>query len=167
MKKSDYAPRATAFDSYLEGKDLVGVEVGCDVGAHAQALLEYCPVEKLYLIDIWERDFYRGYCYGRIESLGFKSKVEFIHGSSAKTFERLKDKGEVFDFVYVDIVQEYNTIKEALNSWWELLKKGGVMGCRSYSPSNVELTKAVDEFVKEKGCDHIVERYHGEMIMFK
>ena len=35
-------------------KDLIGLEVGVKHGTHAEQILSYLPLKKLFLIDIWE-----------------------------------------------------------------------------------------------------------------
>ena len=165
MKSTDYAPRSAAMDAHLRGQDLRGIEVGCDVGAHAEALLRYCAVSHLVVVDLWEKDFYRGYCMGRLQSHGWKNRTEFLQMTSHSAVQHFGD--DTFDFVYIDILHDYATVKESLEDWWPKLKVGGVMGYRNYSPSNRELTRAVDEFIAQRQVEAKVESYHGEIVLFK
>lgn len=165
MKITDYAPRSAAMDAHLSGQELRGIEVGCDVGAHADALLRYCSVRHLVLVDLWEKEFYRGYCMGRIQSQGWKNRVDFLQMTSRAAAKHFGENA--FDFVYIDIRHDYESVKESLEDWWPKLKVGGVMGYRNYSPSNRELTRAVDEFIERHGIRSKVEPYHGEIVLFK
>lgn len=146
MKITDYCPRAAPFDSYLIGKNLVGLEVGTDVGAHAHAMLLHCSIEKLYLVDIWDNDYYRGYCQGRLDSAGFKHRVELFTCESHTAIKRFEV--ESLDFIYIDITHDYDTVRQSLYDWWPRLKKGGVLGYRNYASSNKDLSRAIEEFMK-------------------
>lgn len=165
MKITDFAPRASAFLTYLTGKNLTGIEVGTDVGAHAHAILQYCDIEKLFLVDIWDNDYYRGYCEGRLHSHGYKNKVELIKGVSHIAAAKF-NKPQI-DFIYIDIPHDYDTVKQSLQDWWIHLKSGGILGYRNYAVSNRELKKAVDEFILDFDLKHQVESYHGEIIIWK
>lgn len=165
MKSSDYAPRAGALDSHLKGRNLIGVEVGCDVGAHAEALLRYCDVAQLTLIDLWEKEFYRGYCQGRLQSQGWKNNVDFIQATSHVASSRFDTLH--FDFIYIDIEHDYDTVRESLEDWWPKLKFGGILGYRNYSASNHGVKQAIDEFVAQYQIESQYEKYHAEMLMFK
>lgn len=165
MKITDYAPRAGALDTYLTGTQLIGIEVGCDVGAHAEAMLQYCDINKLYLVDLWTNDFYRGYCMGRILSKGWKNNVEFIQSTSHIASEKFKS--ETFDFIYIDIAHDEKTVWESLEDWWPKLKKGGILGYRNYSPSNKGVTPTLNKFTQKYALRFNVEEYHSELIIFK
>lgn len=165
MKITDYAPRAGALDAHLKGRNLIGVEVGCDVGAHAEALLRYCDVEHLTLIDLWEKEFYRGYCVGRLQSQGWKNNVEFIKSTSHAASSRF-DLFH-FDFIYIDITHDYAIVCESLQDWWPKLKLGGILGYRNYSASNHGLKQAIEEFIEQHQIEFQYEKYHNEMLLFK
>lgn len=165
MKKSDYAPRAAAFDTYLKPAHKVGIEIGTDVGAHAEALLKYCDIEFLFLVDTWTNPFCKGYCEGRLHCQGFMKKVDLIQTASHEAALRFSNKE--FDFIYIDITHDYPTVKQSLRDWWPLLRQGGIMGYRNYSESNPDLKRAIDELIIDTGCSKSVERYHNEIILWK
>lgn len=111
MKVTDYAPRAAIFDTYLTGTNLIGAEIGTDVGSHAEAMLIYADIKHLTLVDIWDKEYYRGYCEGRLRNY---RNVTYI--------KRDCDKLDPFvvDFVYFDIPQDYDLITRMLKKWWPL-----------------------------------------------
>lgn len=164
MKPTDFAPRASAFLTYLTGTSLFGIEVGTDVGAHAHAILKYCNISKLYLVDIWNREYYLGYCEGRLYSNGYKNKVELIQADSHTASKQIFP---LFNFIYIDIPHDYKTVKQSLEDWWFHLKDGGILGYRNYSTGNPELKKACDEFVAKQRLKTEVISYQGELIIFK
>lgn len=166
MKQTDYAPRAAALDLHIK-PDSIGVEIGVDVGAHAEAILTYCNVKKLYLVDVWEREYYRGYCEGRLFSKGFGNKIEMLQMSSEKAVSQFED--ESLDFIFLDQRHEYNVVKNDLVIWWPKLKtNSGVLSLRNYAESNAGLKRAADKFIKEYWItDFKHDKYHSEIIIFK
>ena len=110
MKKTDFVPRASEMLVRLTGQNLVGAEFGAGAGAHAHALLQYCDIKFLYLVDIWDNPYVEGYCTGRLHAAGYRSKVKIIKADALKI-----NPLPVLDFVYIDMPQDYKTIKEMIN----------------------------------------------------
>lgn len=161
MKITDYAPRTGAIETYLNGKDLTGIEVGVDVGAHAESLLTYCNIRMLFLVDPWLNQICEGFCEGRLSRWRNKFKMRKQLSREAVTaFEN-----ESLDFVYIDAEHDYNSVREDLNIWWPKLKPGGVMALRNYGPRNESLKLAADEFIQGKSFE--VEKSCAELIIFK
>lgn len=162
MKVTDYAPRAAAFDTYLKGAGLVGAEIGVDVGAHAEALLSYCPVAKLYLVDPWPRDYAFGYCEGRLAR--FRHRIAMVRKQSKDAVALFAD--ESLDFLYFDQAQAGTSVAYDLEHWWPRLKVGGVLGHRNYAPVNQGLMDAVDAFAVAHKLEKIVE-FASDVILQK
>lgn len=154
MKTSDLAPRTSFFATKIK-PDTVGVEVGCDCGAHAQALLEYRHVKFLHCIDLFENLWCEGYCTGRLSR--WENRVQIIKGSS----NAIAKRGGSFDFIYIDIAHDPTTVRESLNDWWPLLKSGGILGYRNYSSCK----EGIDPWLVGKVWE--VDGYHNEIIIFK
>jgi hypothetical protein len=153
MKSTDFAPRYAAMDFYIK-PGWVGVEVGVDVGSHAEALLAI-GVEKIYLIDIWDNKWIEGYCKGRLSR--WFNRVEMIRSSSklaAKSFPEV-------DFVYIDVEHDYESVKGSLNDWLPKVKH--ILGYRNYTLPGVK--KALDEFLIGKNFK--LDQYNNEIIVFK
>lgn len=163
MKETDYAPRAAQFDALLKGQDLIVCEVGVSAGAHAHALLQYCPIKRLYLVDIWDEanGFTFGFCSGRLLSHGFGSRVEFITKESVKAAKGLPDN--FFDAIYLDQKHLYTVVKEDLLNWWPKLKSGGILGHRNYGVDVIRL--ALDDFVAQNSLSTQV--FSEEIILYK
>jgi len=161
MKVTDYAPRAAPFDTYLKGRDLVGVEVGVDVGAHAEALLTYCSVSMLHLVDPWPNPYCRGFCEGRLAR--FRSRVAMLPGKSsamAGAFELGR-----LDFAYIDQEHDEFSVASDLRSWWPRIRAGGVLGYRNYVGRGNPLDRAVDAFITENNIKSHAET--GEIVLLK
>lgn len=161
MKITDYSPRAAPFDSYLRGRDLVGAEVGVDVGAHAEALLTYCPIGMLHLIDVWPNPYCRGYCEGRLS----RFRARFSMNKSDSIFAALKFAAGSLDFAYIDQVHEGDSVAADLAAWWPAVKSGGVLGYRNYVGRGTPLDKAVEAFVKAHKIE--VVPLDGEIVLVK
>lgn len=165
MKPTDFAPRAAFMDSILKGIDLIGIEIGSDNGSHAEALLNYCSVKHLTIVDTWENKEMRGYCRGRLETKGHKNRITLITETSHEAANRFSR--QTLDFIYIDITHDYFTVKQSLEDWWGKLSSQGIIGYRNYAESNVELKRAVDEFVKEYAIKTEYSKYHNEIVLFK
>lgn len=164
MKPTDYCPRAAPFDVYLrERRHLVGVEIGVDAGAHAEALLRYCDVAQLYLVDRWPKEYHYGFCEGRLSALGFRSRFTMIQRTSSHAVDRFQP-GEL-DFIYCDETRDAATATGNVTRWWPLLKSGGLFGYRGYG-SGDPLSQALDRWVANQAN---VRRYvePGELILVK
>lgn len=160
MKSTDYCPRAAAMDVYLMGKrNLTGIEVGCDVGAHAEAMLSYLSIERLTLVDIWGNEWCQGFCEGRLSR--WQTKTEFIQSSSEDASDKFYNNS--FDFAYIDIEHDDPTVKQSLNDWWDKIKFDGILGYRNYTTCR----KAIDEFVQANNIRTEIDKYHNEIILFK
>lgn len=159
MKINDYAPRTGAIESYLTGNNLTGVEVGVDVGSHAESLLTHCDIERLYLIDIWDNPWCEGYCEGRLAR--WRNKIKMVKGESKNIVKTIKENS--LDFVYLDQQHDYNTVFDDLILWWITVKPGGMVALRNYSVETIQ--KAADTF--KHGKSAIVDKYVNELIVFK
>lgn len=164
MKSTDYCPRAAPFDVYLQGKrGLVGVEVGVDAGAHAEALLRYYDIAQLYLVDKWPKDYHYGFCEGRLSALGFRGRFTMLQRASAYAVDHFQ-MGQL-DFVYCDETRDGETASANLDRWWPLLKSGGVLGYRGYG-SGDGVSQALDRFLHgHPEIQHHIEP--GELILVK
>lgn len=162
MKITDYAPRAAPFDSYLTGRDLVGAEIGVDVGAHAEALLTYCNVAMLHLVDPWPKEYARGYCEGRLAR--FRGRFTVHAMGSIDAASRL---GQL-DFVYIDQRHDSASVTADLVAWWPLIKPGGILGHRNYAEGRGEpLDMAIEAFVAANRISTKFENYLNDVVLFK
>lgn len=161
MKITDYGPRVAPMDAYLTGRNLVGAEVGVDVGAHAEALLRYCDIRHLLLIDEWPRELQCGWCEGRLRALGFWPRVTMRQRNAHQASVEVHT--ESLDFVYIDIRHDSDTAREALEDWWPKVKPGGVLAYRQYHAPSV--AEAVDAFTARHGIRIQVEE--AEILLWR
>lgn len=164
MKITDYCPRPAPFDSYIKGKNLIGIEIGVDAGAHAEALLvNNRDIEKLYLVDIWTNPIFFGYTRGRLETKGFVRNIELIAKNSIKASERFENN--FFDFIYIDQEHDYDSVMKDLEAWFPKLKSGGLMGYRNYTNKTTPLDNAINDFLKKNSLKSFPE--YAEVIIWK
>lgn len=148
---------------------LVGVEIGVCEGFHAERILRYNDIKKLYLIDPYE--FYNGYDRSDFrqenESLEepekiflqakkrlqiYINRIEFIKKSSR---DALNDVPNNLDFVYIDGNHAYEYVKEDINLYWSKIKKDGVIGGHDFGTHCPGVSKAVSEFILENNFQKI------------
>ena len=70
-------------------------------------------------------------------------------------------KASSFDFVYIDIEHDINTVAESLTDWWQTIKPGGLMGYRNYSSCKI----AIDKWLQGKKNE--IDSYHNEIVIYK
>lgn len=163
MKITDYCPRAAPFDSCLKGWDLIGVEVGVDAGAHAEALLTYGQIAMLHLVDPWPKEYFRGYCDGRLSR--FRGRFEMHQMRSHDAARSFAEAGRDFDFVYIDQEHDEESVARDLRAWFPRVKRGGVLGYRNYVGRGIPLDHAVDVFLA--AYELKAEVLPGEIVIFK
>tara|TARA_B100000700_G_scaffold74318_1_gene82986 strand:- start:682 stop:1386 length:705 start_codon:yes stop_codon:yes gene_type:complete len=142
---------------------LVGAEIGVAYGVNASNILQILNMQKLILIDPWERaidittnDNKEKYLFHKhrheitLKKFSNNSKVEIINDFSveaAKIFDN-----HYFDFVYIDGDHSYEAVSNDLNAYYPKLKQFGVLCGDDYGhPSGLGVIQAVQEFAREKG----------------
>ena len=147
----------------IQGKDLIGVEIGVYEGEHALSLLKYLDIKKLYLIDPYiTPEEYNEVLKKRMRKAKKKAynllnrynKSIFIYKYSNNSLKEIKEK---LDFVYIDGNHEYRAVKEDIKNYWKLVKEGGVLGGHDVHnatrPHNKGVVKAVFEFALSRRLD--------------
>ena len=152
-------------------KDAICAEIGTWKGDFTKEILSRTHPRKVYLIDPYEYvGTYKKAWYGGIS--GSQEKMDEIHNSVCKRFagqiangqvEILRDKSAPalgnfndshFDWIYIDGNHTYEFVKEDLRISWKKLKNKGYLTGDDYGIQgwwDDGVTKAVDEFIKEKG----------------
>jgi len=119
------------------GKKIIAIEIGTFQGYHAENILKELNIEKLYLVDPYEEYIQEG-TLGKTK--GSLSKAERFARNKLKRFgdrifwvkkysdDAVKDFKEKVDFIYIDGNHDYKFVKEDMENYFKILKKGGVMG---------------------------------------
>jgi len=148
----------------LQGKNLIGAEIGVNSGEHSYSMFRTGKVKKLYLIDPYEE-------YSEMSDLNIAKEkaynllknenVGFIY---KKSKDAIKDIPNSLDFVYIDGAHDYDNVKKDIRNYWEKVKDGGVLGghdCANGKGFENEsangVIQAVVEFVAENNLKLYIE----------
>ena len=148
------------------GRPLEIVEVGTWKGTSAIRMASICAsagIEtKIICVDTWLGspehfgDFGNyGDLYGtfvkNVKASGYGHAIVPLALPSLQAIEVLKKYDVRPDIIYIDAAHEYLPVKMDIESYWEILKPGGVMiGDDYHEPSWPGVVQAVDEFVSTR-----------------
>lgn len=133
----------------------VVVECGTAEGIFSQEMFGW-GLDKLYLVDIWERVPFLPGCgsfeqswhdknFKRVKELfGDKENVIMLKGFSYKMAEQIPD--ESLGLAYLDAAHDYHSVKSDIDSFWGKLVKGGIMAFHDYENYDYGVNRAVREF---------------------
>lgn len=158
-----------------EKNHLVGAEIGVNAGHHAQSLLQFLDVYRLYLIDPYE--LYEEYPEGVLQYGANQPQLtgaetharSILHGHSEKivwlkdfsAFVAKNFEEESLDFVYIDGNHDYKYVREDIENFWPLTKQGGVLGGHDFynghAKSHDGVLQAAIEFAVTNGLQLQVE----------
>lgn len=149
------------------GLPLIAAEVGTAEGIFSLDLLNQ-GMEKLYLIDIWERVPFLPGCGSFPQEWHDKNyedavervkehsnKVIFLKGFSYKMADLIPD--ESLGLVYVDACHDYYGVKADNEYYWPKLVKGGIMCWHDFGNLDYGVNKAVQEFTKNENIFYLPE----------
>lgn len=152
---------------HFKGKKVICAEIGVSQGENAESMLKTLNISLIYLIDPYlERvngEVYQGIKENHDIALKrmakYKDKIWFVHLKSKDASKQLsKFMGGKIDFVYIDGCHKYKEVKEDMEAWFPLVKKGGIMAGHDIV-EHPEVSRAVSEFCYENG---IFPHYIGE-----
>jgi len=118
-----------------KNKELIGVELGVQLGLNAKYILKELNMFKLYLIDIWNKyddndnlikDKLQFEYFKRVKKL-FKrnKKVIIIRDLSKYAIHYFKDNS--LDFVYIDANHKYKYVYQDIELWYNKIKPNGIL----------------------------------------
>ena len=126
-------------------------EVGVREGYFSKFILDNTSVEKLYAIDPWERnpELEHGAqeafdtCHRLLHQFG--KRAEMIKDYSPSAAEIFED--EILDFVYIDGLHDYESVKADIKAFYPKIKKGGIIAGHDYHKGDWPgVYDAVNEF---------------------
>lgn len=148
------------------------VEIGVHRGDFSQMILDWLWPINLLLVDPFqigyeryddgnnvrystETDYY--YVKNRFEQLMFV--VVYRYDS---TMARLNYQKGYFDFIYIDADHRYESVKQDLQMWSELLSENSLLCGHDYGNEVFTgVKKAVDEFLIENNFEMIILNQNG------
>lgn len=129
----------------LSGDELKGIEVGVLKGETATVVLEACPKVKTYYgVDPYREYFDVDHIKTQDQMNHFKEVAE--KNLSKHPQYKLVDvvpEGLV-DFILIDGNHSYENVLTDLNTYYPLLREGGIMFCHDYN--NDEVRRAITDW---------------------
>lgn len=182
-----------------EGKTS-GVELGVQRGIFAADILSQWPSAKRYvLVDLWStqtnyndiankgnniQEEYKKETLSRMERfISRGTSVEICQNYTTDCAIKYRRNGDVFDYIYVDARHDYKGVMIDLETWWPLLRRGGIFAGHDYvtnddgplqsgqdwslnfdgtvDPSGRAVKGAVDDFMDKQGLQISVTYREG------
>lgn len=128
-------------------------EVGVRDGNFSKFILDNTTVKKLYAIDPWENNEELSECevaYNNCKNAlsPFGERAEMIKAYSPFVSEMFDD--ESLDFVYIDGLHDYDSVKSDINAFYPKVKKGGIIAGHDYHQLDWPgVFYAVNEFIEK------------------
>jgi len=156
------------YDRIKDIPNPIGAEIGVHRGECSAHLLEMHPGLKLYMIDMWSPDTYKGKVddaatepYRKI----YEKECDLNSASAESVIEKYKPRAEMIplasleavelinfeelDFCFIDGAHDYDSVKADILAWIPKVKPGGYLFCHDYGLFS-GVTRAVDEMFS---CD--------------
>jgi predicted O-methyltransferase YrrM len=120
-----------------------GVEIGVERGWNAINILkDYTGI--LICVDIWEDPFieteFNENTYDYRDRI---IKVKLSSQAASKIFNF-----DLFDFVYIDALHDYNSVQNDYFSWSDKVADGGIIAFHDYGDNEFDVKKFVDTLDK-------------------
>jgi O-methyltransferase len=168
------------YDRIKDIPNPIGAEIGVHRGECSGHLLELHPGLKLYMIDMWSPDTYKGKgddaatgpyrelyqdnaeenYQQAVKSVSFCDRYVIIPESSLWVANTFNDN--VFDFVFIDASHAYEDVKADILAWLPKIKKSGWLFMHDFdNPSFPGVKKAMEDVFAEgtiievEPCDYI------------
>jgi hypothetical protein len=136
-----------------ETKAEIAAEVGVREGYFSKFILDNTSVKKLYAIDPWENNaelsdcetVFRT-CKGLLDPFG--DRAEMVKGYSPFAAEMFEDNS--LDFIYIDGLHDYESVKADIAGFYPKLKVGGIISGHDYHLEDWPgVYNAVNEFISQ------------------
>lgn len=129
----------------------IGAEIGVLYGGLSDAIIEKNKLDKFYLIDPYDSNFFGSSVLSDVMYYNLVSRfkrsssnIEIIRKSSLLSSYLINDYS--LDFVFIDGDHTYEAVKEDISLWFSKLKDGGFFIGDDYHISCPGVIQAVDEF---------------------
>jgi hypothetical protein len=155
----------------IQGRDLIGLELGVYKADSFMTLLENCPnIKTLYGVDnykpyydvfedreisILESDMIRSESLLKQKHSQYADKIKFFECASVEAATKIDD--ESLDFIFIDADHSYESVMQDLTIWYPKLKPGGLLTGHDYHMRTVE--EAVKHFRSLNNIDSLMGVY--------
>jgi hypothetical protein len=152
MLQIDLTNRRTMVESLNRDDFKKAAEVGVRTGWFAKYILDHTNM-KVYAVDPWENnaeltdaDNVFLDCQQRLAP--YADRCEMVKGYSPQASDAFED--ESFDFIYIDGLHDYESVKKDIKAWWKKVRSGGVLSGHDYNKIKwIGVVRAVEEFCEE------------------
>jgi len=149
---TEYCPGMWDLVRKTVGIPKVAVELGTRYGDWAHGLLTHVGAEQLFCIDPWRNARGRFVCadvwLANLEKWAFKN-VFPLRGRSVEWGIMLRHLK--VDLLYVDGDHHHKAALADLETWWPMVRSGGLIMCHDYNER--EVNGAVKEFEQKIGVE--------------
>ncbi len=144
------------FARLIDGlKYKIGAEIGVRYGHFSKYLLGHSELSLLYSIDPWnwneendDPDASYRITQENLEPFGNRSKM--IKAKNEDVLHLFDT--ETFDFVYLDALHDYESVKRDIENWWKRLRVGGCLAGHDYHEGDWPgVVRAVKEHTENEG----------------
>jgi FkbM family methyltransferase len=123
------------------------VEIGVFDGKSVCFLADFIKKNQLkinfYAVDHWIQDEEYNRFIQNLKDCDIYEFVNPVRLTSEKASQTFEDN--FFDFIFIDGLHDYDSVKNDINYWFPKLKPGGIIGGDDYDPCWDGVRKAVDE----------------------
>ena len=145
------------------------LEIGTYTGTSIIHMLEYLPLAKATVIDLWEdyeesslstnMKHIKEVFYNNLLISGLKKRVNILEGDSKDVLMDLIRQGKQYDFIYVDGSHQCLDCYSDMVMGWELLGTAGIMGIDDYMWKPEQSNTILD--YPQHAIDHFMKRYYN------
>lgn len=133
------------------------VEVGVREGHYSKFILDNTKVKKLYAVDPWEynpelANPEQAYAQCRDFLSPHGLRAEMVKGYGPEVCSKFEN--ESLDFVYIDGMHVYDSVKRDIEGWYPKIKTGGIIAGHDYHSGDWPgVVQAVDEFISKHNLE--------------
>lgn len=135
-----------------------GIEIGVFCGGHAKKILD-SDIHLLVGIDPYKLynpgmpDMFSQEDWDNLFDIVVNHKLKsdrYVHlRMESNEARKAFDFSELYDFIFIDGLHTYDQLKQDLENYTPLIRKGGIISCHDYlHPYFPDLTVCIDEFAK-------------------
>lgn len=133
----------------LKRKKLIGTELGVACGAFSKQLVATNYFTEFYCIDKWNDHHSIKEYFGVTKYFKDNKNVNVLRSTFDEALSLFED--EYFDFVYIDgYAHTGQDNGNTLYTWFEKVKKGGIISGHDYHEEWKETVDVVDKFITDK-----------------
>lgn len=129
---------------YLDLHAALGVEVGSYAGESALIMADSGKFGRLICVDAWVPTHAEGEAVFDAATAGHPV-IRKLKATSLSAAQAFKERGQQFDFVYIDADHRYSSVVLDLHAWQPLVRPGGYLTGHDYSKRNRMVIKAIHD----------------------